>query len=94
MRSHSSVPAAVSVAERSSTQTYASADAEPVSIGEDAHGNSVHYTFGNEDAVRFSSPRALSTHVTFSKPGTYRIRLNASDGMATGYHTLFIEVRK
>jgi polygalacturonase len=70
-----------------------SADAEPVSIGEDAHGNSVHYTFGNEDAVRFSSPRALSTHVTFSMPGTYRIRLNASDGMATGYHTLFIEVR-
>jgi hypothetical protein len=70
------------------------ANFEAVSIGEDAEGNSVNYTFGDENAVRIGSPGALTTRVTFSAPGTYRIRLNVSDGKATGYHTVFIEVRK
>ena len=70
------------------------ADAEPVSIGEDAEGNSVNFAFGDENAVRIVSPRALTTQVSFSAPGTYRLRLNVSDGKATGYHTVFIEVRK
>jgi hypothetical protein len=70
------------------------ADAEPVSIGEDAEGNSVNYAFGDENTVRIASPGALTTRVTFSAPGTYRLRLNVSDGKATGYHTAFIEVRK
>jgi hypothetical protein len=48
------------------------ADAEPVSIGEDAEGNGVNYNFGDENAVRIASPRALTTRVTFSAPGTYR----------------------
>ena len=70
------------------------ADAEPVSIGEDAEGNSVNFAFGDENAVRIVSPRALTTQASFSAPGTYRLRLNVSDGKATGYHTVFIEVRK
>ena len=70
------------------------ADAEPVSIGEDAEGNSVNFAFGDENAVRIVSPRALTTQVSFSAPGTYRLRLNVSDGNATGYHTVFTEVRK
>lgn len=70
------------------------ANSEAVSIGEDAAGNNVNYTFGDENAVRIASPSALSTQITFSAPGTYRIRLNVADGQATGYHTVFIEVRK
>lgn len=69
-------------------------DTEPVSIGEDAEGNSVNYTFGDEKAVRIANPGALTTRITFSAPGTYRLRLNVSDGQATGYHAVFIEVRK
>ena len=70
------------------------ADAEPVSIGKDAEGNGVNYNLGDENAVRIASPRALTTRVTFSAPGTYRLRLNVPDGKAIGYHTVFIEVRK
>ena len=74
--------------------TAVAADAEPVSIGEDVEGNSVDFAFGDGNAVRIVSPRALTTKVSFSAAGTYRLRLNVSDGKATGYHTVFIEVRK
>jgi hypothetical protein len=69
------------------------ADAEAVSMGEDADGKNVNYPFGDASTVRFSNPTALATEVTFEKPGTYRLRLNVNDGQATGYHTVFIEVR-
>jgi|TARA_B110000090_G_scaffold54920_1_gene62680 hypothetical protein len=70
------------------------ADAEAVSMGEDSDGNNVYYPFGDESSVRFSNPRGLATEVTFETPGTYRLRLNVSDGKATGYHTVFTEVRQ
>lgn len=69
------------------------ADAEAVSMGEDADGKNVNYPFGDASTVRFSNPTALATEITFEKPGTYRLRLNVNDGQATGYHTVFIEVR-
>jgi hypothetical protein len=69
------------------------ADAEAVSMGEDADGKNVNYPFGDASTVRFSNPTALATEVTFEKPGTYRLRLNVNDWQATGYHTVFIEVR-
>ena len=70
-----------------------SARAEAVSMGEDAEGNNLYYPFGDETNVRFSSPNDLKTEVFFEHPGTYRLRLNVTDGKATGYHTVFIEVR-
>ena len=70
-----------------------SASAEAVSMGEDAEGNNLYYPFGDETNVRFSSPNDLKTEVFFKHPGTYRLRLNVNDGKATGYHTVFIEVR-
>jgi hypothetical protein len=70
------------------------ADAEVVSIGEDANGNELTYRFGDEKSINFSHKNEIATQVTFSKPGMYRLRLNASDGALTGYHTVFIEVRK
>jgi hypothetical protein len=70
-----------------------SASAEAVSMGEDAEGNNLYYPFGDETNVRFSSPNDLKTKVFFEHPGTYRLRLNVTDGKATGYHTVFIEVR-
>lgn len=70
------------------------ADAEPVSIGEDADGNSVNFSFGDEKAVHIASTDTLMTQVTFSAPGIYRVRLNVTDGKAIGYHTVFIEVRE
>jgi hypothetical protein len=63
-------------------------------MGEDSDGNNVYYPFGDESSVRFSNPRGLATEVTFETPGTYRLRLNVSDGKATGYHTVFTEVRQ
>ena len=69
-------------------------DAEKVSIGEDSNGNSIHYRFGDEKSVHFAHPDALITQVTFTSPGMYRLRLNVSDSELTGYHTVFIEVRK
>jgi len=69
------------------------ADAEAVSMGEDADGKNVNYPFGDASTVRFSNSTALATEITFEKPGTYRLRLNVNDGQATGYHTVFIEVR-
>lgn len=71
-----------------------SASAEPVSIGEDAEGNNLYYPFGDTTNVRFSTPNDLKTEVLFEQPGTYRLRLNVSDGESTGYHTVFIEVRR
>jgi hypothetical protein len=70
------------------------ANAEAVSMGEDANGKNVNYPFGDASTVRFSNPTALATEVTFKKPGTYRLRLNVNDGQATGYHTVFTEVRQ
>jgi glycosyl hydrolase family 28/pectate lyase-like protein len=67
---------------------------EPVSMGEDTSGKDVNYPFGDEEAVSFSSSNELSTRVTFSAPGMYRLRLNVSDGKGVGYHTVFVEVRK
>ena len=70
------------------------ANTESVSMGEDADGNSVDFSFGDEGAVRFSHPSDLTTVVTFEAQGTYRLRLSVSDGKATGYHTVFVEVRQ
>ena len=70
------------------------ADAEAVSMGEDADGKNVNYPFGDDSTVRFSNPTGLATEVIFETPGTYRLRLNVSDGKATGYHTVFTEVRQ
>ena len=70
------------------------ANAEAVSMGEDANGKNVNYPFGDASTVRFLNPTALATEVTFEKPGTYRLRLNVNDGQATGYHTVFTEVRQ
>lgn len=70
------------------------ADAEAVSMGEDSDGKNVNYPFGDASTVRFSNPTALATEITFEKPGTYRLRLNVNDGQATGYHTVFTEVRQ
>ena len=70
-----------------------SASAEAVSMGEDAEGNNLYYPFGDETNVKFSSPNDLKTEVFFEHSGTYRLRLNVTDGKATGYHTVFIEVR-
>lgn len=70
------------------------ADAEIVSFGEDSNGNELYYSFGDEKSVYFAHPDALITQVTFTSPGMYRLRLNVSDGELTGYHTVFIEVRK
>mgnify|MGYP001282715496 FL=1 len=70
------------------------ADKEAVSMGEDSDGNNVNYPFGDDSTVRFSNPTGLATEVTFETPGTYRLRLNVNDGMATGYHTIFTEVRQ
>lgn len=69
-------------------------DAEAVSMGEDADGNDVYYPFADESTVKFSNPNNLTTEVTFTAPGTYRLRLNVSDGQAIGYHTVFTEVRQ
>jgi hypothetical protein len=69
------------------------ASAEPVSIGENHEGKNVDFRFGNEGNVSISRPNSLSTTVSFTALGIYRIRLNASDGKSIGYHTVFIEVR-
>lgn len=66
---------------------------EAVSVGEDKEGNALTYVFGDEKNVSFSKPAALATQVTFSAPGMYRLRLNVQDGQATGYHTVYVEVR-
>jgi len=70
------------------------ANAESVSTGEDADGSPVDFRFGDESAVRFSNPSDLITAVSFDAPGIYRVRLNVNDGKATGYHTVFVEVRQ
>ena len=70
------------------------ADAEALSMGEDADGKNVNYPFGDASTVRFSNPTGLATEVIFETPGTYRLRLNVSDGKATGHHTVFTVVRQ
>ena len=69
------------------------ADAEALSMGEEADGKNINYPFGDDSTVRFSNPTGLVTEVTFETPGTFRLRLKVSDGKATGYHTVFTEVR-
>ena len=70
------------------------AASEGISIGEDTNGDSITFAFADENAVSFSNPDGLSTQVTFDAPGIYRLRLNVNDGLATGYHTVFTEVRR
>ena len=68
-------------------------DSESVSRGEDDAGKSINFEFGDDSNVSIQSPSELTTEISFSASGTYRIRLNVSDGEATGYHTVYIEVR-
>lgn len=47
---------------------------------------------GNADAVRIANPAALTTQATFSQPGIYILKLEASDGEAVGYHFTMVKV--
>lgn len=47
---------------------------------------------GDASAVTISNPASLKTQVTFSKPGVYILKLDASDGDASGRHFAMVKV--
>jgi hypothetical protein len=47
---------------------------------------------GDADAVDIANPSALTTQATFSQPGIYVLKLEASDGEAVGFHFLMVKV--
>lgn len=47
---------------------------------------------GDAGAVSIASPTALKTQATFSKPGVYILKLEASDGEASGRHFMMVKV--
>ncbi|MDI6449591.1 glycoside hydrolase family 28 protein [Anaerobaca lacustris] len=47
---------------------------------------------GNADAVTIANPSALTTQATFSQSGVYILKLEASDGAASGYHFMIVKV--
>jgi hypothetical protein len=47
---------------------------------------------GDTNAVTIASPASLKTQATFSKPGVYILKLEASDGQASGFHFLMVKV--
>lgn len=47
---------------------------------------------GEADAVGIANPAALTTQATFSRPGVYVLKLEASDGTASGRHFTIVKV--
>ncbi|MDI9432446.1 MAG: glycosyl hydrolase family 28-related protein [Planctomycetota bacterium] len=47
---------------------------------------------GAADAVGIANPAALTTQATFSRPGVYVLKLEASDGAASGQHFTIVKV--
>jgi hypothetical protein len=47
---------------------------------------------GDSSAVKFDTPQAITTKATFSKNGTYTLKLTANNGKSKAHHTTTIQI--